>query len=149
MIRVRLAAVLLAVLACMPAVLTAAKRKESTNDWPQWRGPHRDGISPETDLLTKWPKKGPPLAWEATGVGAGYSSVAVVDGKIYTLGSRDRQEHLLAIDATDGHILWSTPVGAGDHSNGTPTVDGDRVYAIGLQGDLVCASVADGQIVWR
>ena len=55
----------------------------------------------------------------------------------------------MAIDATDGKILWSTPVGAGDHSNGTPTVDGDRVYAIGLQGDLICANVADGQVVWR
>lgn len=149
MVRFRMAAMLLAVLVGVPAVLTAAKRKAATNDWPQWRGPHRDGISPETDLLAKWPKKGPALAWQATGLGAGYSSVAVVSGKIYTLGSRDRQEYLLALSADDGQILWSTPVGAGDHSNGTPTVDGDRVYAIGLQGDLVCANIADGQVVWR
>lgn len=149
MVRLRLTAILLAVLACLPAVLIAAKPKAASNDWPQWRGPHRDGISPETDLLGKWPEKGPTMAWQASGLGAGYSSVAVVAGKIYTLGSRDRHEHLVALDATDGKILWSTPVGAGDHSNGTPTVDGDRVYAIGLQGDLVCANVAEGRVVWR
>ncbi|HET6880927.1 MAG TPA: PQQ-binding-like beta-propeller repeat protein [Pirellulales bacterium] len=148
MIRSLVSVGLVASLLFLPAALSAA-RKASLNEWPQWRGPNRDGISPETDLLDKWPEKGPPLVWKATGLGGGFSSVAVDAGKIYTLGSRDRKEHLSAIDGGDGKILWSTPVGGGDHSNGTPTVDGDRVYAIGLQGDLVCAKIADGQILWK
>jgi outer membrane protein assembly factor BamB len=148
MTRALLSAALLASLLLLPAALNAA-RNASLPDWPQWRGPNRDGISPETDLLDKWPKEGPPLVWKATGLGGGFSSVAVVEGKIYTLGSRDRKEHLTALDAGDGKILWSTAIGDGDHSNGTPTVDGDRVYAVGLQGDLVCAKIADGSIVWQ
>lgn len=139
---------LVALLCLLPAGIHAAK-KASSNDWPQWRGPNRDGISPENDLLDEWPKDGPPLAFKATGLGGGYSSVAVAGGKIYTLGSRGGKEHLTALDAADGKILWSTPIGGGDHSNGTPTVDGERVYAIGLRGDLVCANVADGAIVWK
>jgi outer membrane protein assembly factor BamB len=148
MIRALASAALLTSLFFLPAALDAA-RKASLNEWPQWRGPNRDGISPETDLLDPWPEKGPPLVWKATGLGGGYSSVAVVDGKIYTLGNKSGKEHLSALDAADGKILWSTPIGGGDHSNGTPTVDGDRVYAVGLQGDLVCAKIADGQIVWK
>lgn len=136
-------------LVCLPAALVAAKLKTSVNDWPQWRGPHRDGISPETDLLKQWPEDGPPLVWEAKGLGGGFASVAVADGKIYTLGSSDGREHLSAYSAADGKSLWSAPVGGGDHSNGTPTVDGERVYAVGLQGDLVCAKTADGQVLWR
>lgn len=149
MFRWRAALTLLVVLTCLPPVLVAAKRKVSVNDWPQWRGPHRDGISPETGLLEEWPDSGPSLAWEAKGLGSGFASVAVADSLIYTLGSSGGREHLSAYNAADGKPLWSCPVGRGDHSNGTPTVDGDRVYAIGLQGDLVCANTRDGQVVWR
>ncbi|MGH7140665.1 MAG: PQQ-binding-like beta-propeller repeat protein, partial [Pirellulales bacterium] len=145
---IRQLSILVCVALCFLPAVNAAK-KTSLNEWPQWRGPNRDGISPETDLLDRWPKGGPPLAWKATGLGGGFSSLAVVDGKIYTLGNRQGKEHLTALDAATGKILWSTPIGGGDHSNGTPTVDGDRVYAIGLKGDLVCAKIADGQIVWR
>lgn len=149
MFRWRAALTLLGVLICLPTALVAAKRKASVNDWPQWRGPHRDGISPETGLLEEWPDSGPPLVWEAKGLGNGFASVAVVEGRIYTLGSSGGREHLSAYQAADGKPLWSCPVGSGDHSNGTPTVDGDLVFAIGLQGDLVCANASDGQVVWR
>lgn len=135
-------------LVSIPVVLGAAK-KASVAEWPQWRGPNRDGISPETDLLDQWPKGGPPLLYRATGLGSGYSSVAVVDGKVYTLGKRGGREELIALDAADGKILWSTPTGGSGDPNGTPTVDGDRVYAIGLGGDLVCANTADGKLVWK
>lgn len=147
MTRSVLTAALLASLFVLPAALAA--KKSPLPNWPQWRGPNRDGISPETDLLDKWPKQGPTLLWKAKGLGGGYSSVAVVDGKIYTLGQSGGKEHLLALDGTDGKILWSTPTGGNAAPNGTPTVDGDRVYAVGNQGDLVCANLADGRLVWQ
>ena len=148
MSRILASAALLTSLLFLPAALNAA-RKALPNEWPQWRGPNRDGISPETGLLETWPEKGPPLVWKAKGLGRGFSSVAVSDGKIYTLGAEGGQERLTAIDAAHGELLWSTPIGGGDHSNGTPTLDGDRVYAIGLKGDLACAKIADGEIVWK
>ncbi|HWB10674.1 MAG TPA: PQQ-binding-like beta-propeller repeat protein [Pirellulales bacterium] len=132
----------------LPAALNGAK-KASVTEWPQWRGPNRDGVSPETGLLDEWPKEGPPLLWKTKGLGGGYSSLAIVDGKLYTLGRRGNGEELIALDGADGKILWSTPTGGNNAPNGTPTVDGDRVYAIGLQGDLVCANVADGSLVWK
>src|SRR4051794_20271410 len=69
-------------------------------DWPQWRGPHRDNKSADTGLLREWPKDGPPLAWKATGIGGGYSSVSIVGGKIYTMGDRRDEADLIALDAT-------------------------------------------------
>ena len=126
-----------------------AAKKASIAEWPQWRGPNRDGISPETDLLDEWPKDGPPLLYKASGLGGGYSSLAVVEGKIYTLGRRANKEELIALDAADGKILWSAPTGGTDSPNGTPTVDGDRVYAVGHQGDLLCANVSDGKVLWK
>src|SRR5262245_14748121 len=67
------------------ALLTFGVR---ANDWPQFRGPDRDGLSKETGLLKDWPAGGPPLAWKATGLGKGYSTLSVADGYIYTIGDR-------------------------------------------------------------
>lgn len=117
-------------------------------NWPQWRGPGRDGISPEKGLLQSWPENGPPLVGTTKGLGRGWSSVAIANNVIYTMGQRGGQEQLIAL-GIDGKPLWSAPVGRGDHSNGTPTVDGDMVYAVGLQGDLVAAKAKTGEIVWR
>ena len=119
------------------------------SDWPGWRGPHRDGISNETGLMKTWPEDGPKLLWEAEGFGQGYSSVAIAEGRIFTLGKTKEGEALFAINAEDGQILWQTLFGTGKHSNGSPQVDGDLVYAIGLAGDLVCARVDTGEIVWK
>src|SRR5687768_3181326 len=87
-----------------PAVLVAAAilslpavvSNRGLEDWPQWRGPNRDGKSAEKGLLKAWPAGGPPLAWRATGAGEGYSSFAVANGRLYTLGARDGTEYLLA-----------------------------------------------------
>lgn len=122
----------------------------TAEDWPGWRGPDRDGIAKtETALMKKWPADGPKLVWEAEGCGQGYSSVAVAGGKIFTLGKTKEGEALFAFSATDGKPLWSKVFGTGGHSNGSPQVDGDFVYAIGLAGDLVCAKVDSGEIVWQ
>jgi outer membrane protein assembly factor BamB len=117
-------------------------------DWPQWRGPGRDGISPDRDLLAAWPAKGPPLLWQAKGLGSGYSSVSIADGRIFTMGRRRGGAHLIALERATGKELWATPVGGGN-PNSTPTVDGERVYALGREGDLLCAESATGKVLWK
>jgi outer membrane protein assembly factor BamB len=138
----------LARLVLLPTVLLLFALPVTGDDWPQWRGPHRDGISAEHGLLATWTSKGPPLAWQAEGLGSGYASVAVAGGKIFTLGDRKGGTQLIALDVDGGKELWSAKVGGGS-PNCTPTVDGDLVFALGRDGDLVCAETATGKIVWR
>lgn len=126
----------------LPLTLAAA-------DWPQFRGPARDGVSKEKGLLQSWPENGPPLEWTATGIGGGYSTVSVSGDRIYTLGNKDKVSRLVALNRTDGKVVWTAEVGPAGGSLGcTPTVDGDRVYALGQMGDLVCIDRA-GKEVWR
>lgn len=113
-----------------------------------WRGPRQDGIADESELLSEWPADGPKLLWTANGLGNAMSSVSIADGKIFTLGNRDGGEYLIACNLEDGSELWATRIGAGGESNSTPTVDGDRVYAVGLAGDLACLNVNSGAKVW-
>src|SRR5688572_2695620 len=81
------------------------------DDWPQWRGPRRDGLSAETNLLTSWPPTGPTRLWSATGLGAGFSSVAISAGKIFTMGDRPGGQFVMALDGLTGKQLWATRVG--------------------------------------
>lgn len=125
------------------------------DDWPQWRGPNRDGVSTETGLLKAWPQAGPPKAWQAQGAGEGYSSFSVVQGKLYTLGARGGTEYVMAFDAASGKKLWETPHGTrfsndqGDGSRGTPVVDGNRVISLGASGDLSSVDAATGKLAWK
>ncbi|HEV8189173.1 MAG TPA: PQQ-binding-like beta-propeller repeat protein [Pyrinomonadaceae bacterium] len=142
----------------LPAILLLALAQQalaqSAADWPQWRGPNRDGISKETGLLKQWPAEGPPLVWKASGAGGGYSSFSVANGKLYTMGLRGEREYVVAFDVATGKEAWSTPHGSafrndrGDGPRGTPTVDGDRVYALGGSGDLTALDARTGKIVW-
>ena len=131
-------------------------------EWPQWRGPNRDGLSLEKGLLKEWPKAGPPLLWEAKGAGRGYASVVIARGKVFTMGdapsiATDKDEYLLCFDATNGKPLWKAKLGppwnqgtpTWQGSRATPTVDGDRVYALTGQGNLVCLETATGKELWR
>lgn len=134
----------------LPAGLFAAP----PTDWPGWRGPNRDALSPDTGLLTEWKPSGPPLAWKAAGLGVGFSSVAIAGGRIFTMGDKGEAQQVIALDRADGRILWTAKVGPpwNDESGGprgTPTVDGDLVYAIGTEGDLVCVEAATGKERWR
>ncbi|HEX5966228.1 MAG TPA: PQQ-binding-like beta-propeller repeat protein [Pyrinomonadaceae bacterium] len=128
---------------------------QSNANWPQWRGPNRDGLSKETGLLKQWPAEGPPLAWKATGAGRGYSSFSIANGKLFTMGLRGDKEFVIAFDVATGKEAWATahPSGAfhndrGDGPRGTPTVDGNRVYALGGNGDLSVLDAATGKVVW-
>ena len=123
---------------------------EGTGAWPQFRGPNRDAHSPDTGLLKEWPKDGPPLVWKATGLGTGYSSVSVAGGKLFTMGNKGQSSYVVAIDLEGGKVLWSQAVGkSGGNLGSTPTVDGDRVYAVGQAGDLVCLDADTGKEQWH
>jgi outer membrane protein assembly factor BamB len=116
-------------------------------NWSRWRGPNNDGVSKESGLLAQWPQEGPPLLWKASGLGGGYSSVAVVDGKVYTMGGGDGTT-LTCRDAKNGDEVWTTKIGGGGDPNCTPTVDGELVYCLSKDGDLACCKTADGELVW-
>ncbi len=131
-------------------------------DWPTFRGKDRSAISTETNLLNKWPAKGPKLAWSSQGAGRGYASPAVADGRLYTLGDRpstanDKDEYLTCFDEKTGKQLWMTKTGPAwnegpeswQGSRGTPTVDGDRVYVVSPHGKLLCAQTSDGSVLWQ
>ena len=124
-------------------------------DWPQWRGPTRNDHSPDTGLLKQWPEGGPKQVWLFKDAGLGYSGYSVVGGKLFTMGLRNEKEQLIAVDAATGKELWSAPAGDkypngwGDGPRATPTVDGDRVYAMGGNGLLICAQTSDGKVLWQ
>ena len=142
---------LLALAAALSLLPTGALAGE---DWPQWRGPNRDGISRETGLLQTWPEGGPRLVFRADGLGAGYSTVSVAEGRIHTLGMLSGREWVITLDAETGAQLWATPHGEGyrdgrgDGPRSVPTVSGGRVYALGARGQLSALDAATGQIVW-
>lgn len=132
-----------------PAKTKKGATAAAGSEWTQWRGPNRDGISPEKGLLQDWPSDGPPLAWQTKGLGGGFSSVAVSGGKLFTSGQRGGKVLLIALSEADGSELWTAEIGGGQRPNSTPTVDGDLVFALGFEGDLLCAETATGKVVWK
>lgn len=150
---------LLPALAALTVLAAAAATAQSakTGEWPQWRGPNRDGVSRETGLLKTWPAGGPRLLWKANGTGGGYGTPSVAGGKVYGMGYRAQEEVVWALDAQTGKEVWASPVAAanrrgkgyGDGSRSTPTVDGNRVYALGDSGDLVCLDANTGAVAWK
>jgi len=124
-------------------------------DWPQWRGPDRTDVSREDGLLKEWPSGGPKRLWLFKNAGNGYSGPAIVNGKLFTMGTRDGAEIMIALNADTGEELWSAPIGPivnfdrGGGPRGTPAVDGECIYGLGGQGRLICAAVADGKVLWR
>ena len=125
----------------------------AADDWPQWRGPHRDDVSRETGLLKTW-KDEPKLLWTFRDAGAGYSAPAVVGDTLYCMGADDNTDNIYAIDLKSQSKKWSTPIGPrakldrGDGPRGAPAVDGDLVFAIGSQGNLICVKASNGEKVW-
>lgn len=130
----------------------------SAADWPQWQGPDRNAISKETGLLKEWPKDGPPLAWRIAGLGGGDSAPAIAAGKIFGMSHRGEDEVVWALSEKDGKELWVTKLGPAfrqampqsrEGPGCTPTVDGERLYALGIGGDLACLQISDGKVLWQ
>jgi len=136
------------------AALRLAANQGPSSEWSQWRGPNRDGISPDTGLLQEWPTGGPPVAWKATGLGGGYGTAVISGSRMFVQGLRGRETFVHSLSSTDGRYLWSKSLGSGgtnDRGSGprsTPTGDGDRLYVLTERGVLWCLRV-DGTEVWR
>jgi len=127
------------------------------SDWPQWLGADRENRSKETGLLQTWPEGGPKQAWRTEGIGDSFGAVSVAGGRIYLLGDLEDGSYLFALDEKDGKVQWKSKLGPGRISQKkewqgprtTPTVDGDRIYALGEAGDLGCFETATGKEVWH
>jgi outer membrane protein assembly factor BamB len=124
-------------------------------EWPQWRGPLRNGISSETGLSKQWPANGPAVAWKISNLGEGYGSVSLKGDRLYVQGTSGAASAVFCLNRADGKAIWSTSLGPHlkqDKGNGprsTPTLDGDRVYVLTENGDLACLRARDGSALWR
>src|SRR5258708_2030089 len=127
-------------------------------DWPQWQGPDRTAHSTETGLLKEWPKGGPPLTWKSKALGGGDSTPSVASGRIYGMSNRGVDEFVWALSEKDGKEIWAVRI-APAHStswpqskegpSATPTVDGDRLYDMGLAGNVASPQASDGKASWQ
>ena len=142
MVRVKISALLLISLSLMAAAQDA-----------QWRGPARNGIFPQADLLSVWPEKGPELIFHTGDLGKSYSSAVATGELIYTTGTRDSIEYLTALDLR-GEIQWQHPIGPAwnqsfPEARCTPAVDGDRVYVLTGMDLLACFHALSGKKLWE
>ncbi|HUT90637.1 MAG TPA: PQQ-binding-like beta-propeller repeat protein [Thermoguttaceae bacterium] len=120
--------------------------------WPQFHGPNRDNISIETGLLKRWPEGGPKLLWTASGLGHGFATVAIADGRIYTAGNVGEDTVVTAMDM-GGRVVWRAKngrawSGSQPGSRSTPTLDGDRLYHESPHGDVACFDAKTGRPIW-
>jgi outer membrane protein assembly factor BamB len=140
---------ILAAVGCFLISGAAAER-----DWPQWQGPERTGVSTETGLLKQWPNAGPPQAWSVSSLGKGYGTVAIQGDRIFVQGTQGANSVVFALNRADGKTVWTRTLGRtldqdkGGGPRGTPTADGDRVYALSENGDLACLQTDNGSVVW-
>lgn len=139
----------IAILTTLPALAQPAKPA----DWPQFRGPNRDGISTETGLLKTWPAGGPQVLWKAP-LGSGFSASTIVDGRLFTQFGQGKDEFAAAIDTATGKELWRVRTDTerkdqfGDGPRSTPTVDGDRLFVVSALGKLYALKPASGETLW-
>ena len=122
-------------------------------DWPHWRGPTRDGVSPDAGVLDAWPQEGPTVLWR-TPLGEGFSSITVSQGQLFTMFAAGDDEFVVSLRVSDGGEVWRLRADAsftesrGNGPRSTPTVDGDRVYAVSANGRLYALDKKDGRQIW-
>ena len=132
-----------------------AAELKSSQDWPQWRGANGDNISQFKGVSTDWEAKPPALLWKLDGMGQGFASVSVVGDRLYTTGNVGNSQALIAVDLKAQKVAWSSPLTDSvpkhgyDGSRCTPSVDGDRLYAVTSNGQISCVKVTDGSIIWK
>jgi len=145
-------AVLLATLALLATLGAPTTGRARGRDWPQWRGPKRDGLSTERGLLRRWPQQGPPRLWTAEGLGTGLHTLAVADGRIYVPGTVGRHTVVTAL-GPDGSKLWQVengPAAGGrlDGARGCPVVDGGWLFHLSPHGNLLCLEPKTKTKIW-
>ena len=138
---------LLGLAAVLPCAVRAA-------DWPGWRGPDRTGVSRETAWSHDWGEGGPAVRWRAA-LGKGFSSFAVVAGRVYTAGNSNRTDLVHCFDAATGRVLWThsrpcdpQPLSYEGGPSATPLVAGGRVFTFGKDGGLFCLEALSGRVIW-
>jgi outer membrane protein assembly factor BamB len=138
-----------------PALFAAAFLPACGADWPQWRGPHRDGHAPAGQKFPASLNEEPQVIWRLP-AGPGLSSPVIAGGKVLAFDAQDGYETLRLLDARDGRELWRAAVDRPFSDSqgptgprGTPLIDGDRVYAVSCRGELQCRALADGKLIWR
>lgn len=135
------------------AAFASGPGKKAKDDWPQWRGPNRDGISKETGILKTWPESGPQVLWSAPS-GDGYSGISVTNGRLYTMYGEGSDEIAICLDAISGEELWRFKMDSkytnqfGHGPRSTPTVDGNLVFVLSAKGKLFALNAAKGTEVW-
>ncbi|MCI0537413.1 MAG: PQQ-binding-like beta-propeller repeat protein [Verrucomicrobiales bacterium] len=136
------------------ALLFAAASLAHADDWPQWRGPKRNGIATEAGFSTSWRADGPKHLWRKS-VGAGYASVVISQGLLFTAGNSNETDTVVCLDAETGQQRWAFSYPSPTNRDGNrwgpgaaPTVDGTAVYALSLGGDLFCFEAASGKVLW-
>jgi len=139
----------------MVAILIISAMYANAQDWPQWRGANRDGVSKETGINVDWTQKKPPLLWTFRQAGAGYAAPTIVGTTLYGQGAADGNDFAFALDTQNGNLKWKQILGKqsvlerGDGPRGSVTIDGDKLYLIRGDGQIHCLSAADGKILWQ
>jgi len=145
------------VICLLALAMISANANIHAEDWPQWRGTGRDGLSQEKGLLKEWPEDGPRVEWINPNVGAAYSSLAIVDGRIYTLGNTDEKSEVYCLDEKTGEPIWVLPLpgedkaykhGRGDGARGTPTFHDGKLYVESGGGAVACLDAKTGKTIW-
>ena len=141
----------------MAAMLAMTGIELTAQDWPQWRGPNRDGVSKETGLNLDWTSKKPEVKWVFRESGFGYSSPTIVGTTLYCQGGSNGKDFAFALDVNTGKLKWKQDLGdeyvdpgrRGNGPRGSVSVDGDKLYLVRGGGQIHCLSATDGKMIWQ
>ena len=141
------------------ALLISTAAHLGAEDWPQWRGPNRDDVSLEKDLLQSWPDRGPTSVWTNENSGLGYAGFSIVGDRLYTMGleqsSDSPKSFVLCLNSGDGTEVWRTEIDDqfsndwGDGPRSTPTYSDGKLFTLSASGKVVCLDADSGELVWK